>query len=147
MEIEFRNVAGQRFETGLAAFLEPELAAGRRAVVLCGSRERLEALNLGLWTYDPASFLPHGSEGDGHAERQPVYLTLAEENPNAASLLVMIDDAEAAAPEAFEKCSILFDRNDPAVREAARARWRNCLAAGHTPVYWEFSAQGWQRNG
>ena len=147
MEIEFRNVAGQRFEMGLAAFLEPELAAGRRALVLCGSRERLEALNLGLWTYDPASFIPHGAAADGYPEQQPVYLTLTEENPNDARLLVLVDDAEAAAPEAFERCCVIFDRNDPAAREAARTRWRNVMAAGHKPVYWEFSSEGWRTQG
>lgn len=147
MEIEFRNVAGQRFESGLAAFLEPELAAGRRALVLCGSRDRLEALNLGLWTYDPASFLPHGAPADGNPEQQPVLLSLSEENQNGASLLIMIDDAEAAAPQAFERCGLFFDRNDPAVRDAARERWRRCLAAGHTPVYWELTPEGWHRLG
>jgi DNA polymerase-3 subunit chi len=69
------------------------------------------------------------------------------QNPNAASLLVMLDDAEAVAPEQFGRCGVFFDRNDPAMRDAARARWRRCLAAGHTPVYWEFSSQGWHKAG
>src|SRR3546814_16043513 len=98
VEIEFRNVAGLRIETGIARFLEPELAAGRRAVVLCGAQQRLEAVNLGLWIYDPASFLPHGAASDGNGARQPVFLTTAEGNPNGASLLVQLDDDAQAEP-------------------------------------------------
>lgn len=148
MEIEFRNLAGARLETGLAAFLAEVVAAGRRAMVLCGSRDRMEAVNLGLWTYDPASFLPHGTAKDGFSDRQPVYLTVSEEdNPNGASVLAVLDDVDVAAPERFERCGIFFDRNDPAAREAARDRWRRCQSAGHVPVYWEMSPDGWRRPG
>ncbi|MFN4088718.1 MAG: DNA polymerase III subunit chi [Alphaproteobacteria bacterium] len=145
MEIEFRNLAGNRLEAGLAAFLEPEVAAGRRALVLCGSRERLDAVNLGLWTYDPASFLPHGAAADGYAERQPVLLSTEDANPNGAAVLALLDDADVTDPERFERCCVFFDRNDPTARDAARARWRRYQAAGRQPIYWEYKAQGWER--
>ncbi len=43
----------------------------------------VEALNDRLWTYDDASFLPHGAAGDGDPTTQPVFLTDRIENPNA----------------------------------------------------------------
>ena len=69
--------------------MEKVLARGSRAVVVAGSEERVEHLNALLWTYDDRGFLPHGSARDGFAAEQPVYLTTEEENPNAATVLVL----------------------------------------------------------
>ena len=143
-EIDFCNLAGQPLPKALAALLEPLVAEGGRAVLLTGSAERLESLNVALWTYSPGSFLPHGSAADGHAERQPVWLTTREENPNGASLLVLLDDAEAADPDAFARCVFLFDRSSPEIRELARERWRRWREAGHRLRYLEYGPEGWR---
>src|SRR3546814_13385764 len=63
---------------------------GQRAVVRAGDGARVEALSARLWTYHDRSFLPHGTVKDGRAERQPVWLTVADDEaptdaPNAAN--------------------------------------------------------------
>src|SRR5690606_9646272 len=83
-EISFYHLTRQPLNKALPRLLEKVLAAGHRALVLAGSEERVEDLDAALWTYDPDSFLPHGSRVLGHAARQPIYLTTAEENPNKA---------------------------------------------------------------
>jgi len=112
-------------------------------VVLAGSGERVEHLNQLLWTYDDASFLPHGSARDGNAGRQPVYLTAEEANPNGAGMLVLIDGAEATDIAGFQRVCDMFDGNDEAAVEAARQRWRAAKAAGHALTYWEQRPSGW----
>ena len=144
-ELGFYDLAGHPLVPSLAGLLEPVVAAGERAVVLVSSPERLEMVNAGLWTYTAASFLPHGSAGDGFPERQPVWLTTVEENPNGAAVLVSIDDAGPAALDGFGRYIFLFDRNDPDLRALARERWRTYRDAGAGPVYWECSAEGWRR--
>ena len=57
------------------------------------------ALNEHLWTYDDASFLPHGAAGDGDPMTQPIFLTSELENPNAATMLVRLSGAETAATD------------------------------------------------
>src|SRR5690606_35835188 len=84
-EISFYHLTRQPLNKALPRLLEKVLAAGHRAVVLAGSDERVEDLDAALWTYDPDSFLPHGTRILGHAERQPIYLTTEEENPNDAT--------------------------------------------------------------
>ena len=102
-----------------------------RAVVMCDSDARLEALDAHLWTYDQGSFLPHGRERDGDPAEQPIYLTRKEENPNGATVLVVTDGIVAAHLEEFQRCLDLFDGNDEAAVAAARDRWRRLREAGH----------------
>src|SRR5262249_28695663 len=77
-------------ERALPKLLERARAQGHRAIVRAGSPERVENLSAALWTYEEAAFLPHGSARDGHADLQPIWLTDAEENPNSASILVVV---------------------------------------------------------
>jgi len=147
-EIWFYQLNRQTLETALPALIEKALAAGKRAVVMLGSEERVEALDNLLWTYDERSFLPHGSARDGFAAAQPVWLTESDENPNAAQILVLADGAHSARVAEFERCLELFDGNDPAAVAAARRRWKDYSAAGHEVAYWQQDERGkWERKG
>lgn len=130
----------------LPRLLERTLEAGKRAVVLLGSAERVEALNALLWTYDPGSFLAHGAARDGNAERQPVWLTHVEENPNGAQFLFVADGARASRPDDWERVSEIFDGRDDAVVADARDRWRDYKNAGHALEYWQQGERGgWEK--
>lgn len=145
-EISFYHLQRQGLEIALSRLLERVLAAGKRAVVLAGSSERVEALNAALWTHDANSFLPHGAATDGSAEEQPVYLTVEEENPAAAGVLVVVDGVTPAYVGGFERCLDLFDGNDTEAVAAARVRWRTYKDSGHEVTYWQQSPEGkWQR--
>ena len=133
-------------EEVLPRLLERTLAAGKRAVVLLGSAERVEALNALLWTYDPGSFLAHGAARDGNAERQPVWLTHVEENPNGAQFLFVADGARTSRPDDWERVSEIFDGRDDAVVADARERWRDYKTGGHTLEYWQQGERGgWEK--
>jgi DNA polymerase-3 subunit chi len=117
---------------------------GYRAVIVAGSQERVDQLNAALWTYDDASFLPHGAAKDGFPDRQPIWLTTADENPNRANLLVTVDGATVANPGSFERCLDMFDGSDESV-QAARRRWALAKTAGHELTYWQQTEKGWER--
>lgn len=135
-------------ERALPRILERALKDGYRVLVRAGSDERVDDLNQLLWTYDDASFLPHGSARDGNAERQPIFLTAGDGNPNQATMLVLVDGARSNALEHYTRVCDMFDGNDETAVEAARARWREAKAAGHALTYWEQTATGWvKRNG
>jgi DNA polymerase-3 subunit chi len=113
---------------------------------MAGSPERVEALNAHLWTCDERGFLPHGSARDGFADRQPVWLTTEDENPNGAHVLFLTDGAASSRVGEYALCVEIFDGNDPAAVEAARNRWSDYRAAGHALTYWQQSAAGkWER--
>ncbi len=145
-DVRFYHLTRSSLEAVLAVMLEKTLGRAQRAVVMAGSAERVESLNGHLWTYRDRGFLPHGSEKDGFAEDQPVWLTDRDENPNGAQVLFLADGAVSAKLADFEICALLFDGHDEAAVAAARAQWRDCKAAGHQVTYWQQNdAGGWEK--
>ncbi len=126
--------------------LERAFDAGRRVVVRAPSDEMVAALNDRLWTYDDASFLPHGAAGDGEPASHPIFLTARAENPNNAKILVLLSGAEpSAGDDAFEEVIFLFDGRDPGAVSEARARWKALRDEGRTLSYWREGDDGWER--
>jgi len=145
-EIRFYHLQRTTLEAALPPMLEKTLERDQRAVVMAGSEERVEHLTDHLWTYSERGFLPHGSARDGNAALQPVWLTTADENPNEAQVLFLTDGTSSKKVSDYQLCVELFDGNDEAAVEAARARRKNYKDAGHTLTYWQQSAAGrWEQ--
>jgi len=145
-DVAFYHLQRSTLEAALPALLAKTLAAGKRAVVMVGAPERVEALNSVLWTFDPESWLPHGSAADGNAADQPVWLTGSDENPNGAQFLFLADGATSARVADYERCFELFDGNDPDAVEKARARWTAYKERGFALAYWRQTERGgWTR--
>ncbi len=145
-DIAFYHLLKWPLERALPKLLEKTIEAGKRATVMAGSEERVEALNALLWTHDRDSWLPHGSARDGNAEDQPVWLTTIDEAANGATFLFLTDGAVSARVAEFERCFELFDGNDPAALEAARGRWTAYKKAGHILTYWQQTeCGGWEK--
>ena len=145
-EIGFYHLQIAPLERALPKLLEKVLERGMRAVVVAGSEERVEALNTALWTYDQASFLPHGSARDGNAEAQPIWLTVEDENPNGANVLVLTDGTDSPHLDRFERCVLMFDGTDEQALAAARRRWQAYKSAGHKLTYNQQTEQGgWEK--
>lgn len=145
-EVRFYHLVRGSLEDVLPRMLDLTLERGKRAVVLLGSPERVEALNAHLWTFEQASFLPHGSARDGHAAHQPVWLTHLDENPNGAAYLFVADGARSERVGEFERVSEIFDGRDEAALAEARARWAAYKAEGHALEYWQQGERGgWEK--
>jgi DNA polymerase III subunit chi len=145
-EVRFYHLQRTPLEAALPPMLEKTLERGQRAVVMAGSEERVEHLAGHLWTYNERSFLPHGSTRDGYADRQPIWLTAQDENPNAAQVLFLTDGAASTRVEDYTLCVELFDGNDAAAVTAARERWSRYKSAGHQLTYWQQTPAGrWEQ--
>ncbi len=147
-EIAFYHLQKSGLDQALPKLLSKTLESGERAVVLAGSQERVDALNNMLWSVDPSGWLPHGSAKEGDADRQPIWLTTEEENPNDASFLFLTDGVSAGDYSDYERCFDLFDGNDYGSVKAARDRWKALKEAGHALTYWQQNEQGrWEEKG
>ncbi len=146
-EFRFHHLERRRIDQALPKLLERALEEGRRVVVRAPSDELVAALNERLWTYDDASFLPHGAAGDGEPMTQPVFLTSEAQNPNGATMLVRLPGVDASpADEAFESVVLLFDGRDEAALAQARGEWRRLKDEGRAISYWrETDEGGWER--
>jgi DNA polymerase III subunit chi len=145
-EARFYHLQRSTLESALPKLLTKTLERGWRAVVLAGSPERAAALNQHLWTFDPASFLPHGAAEDGFAERQPIWLTCTDENPNGAQVLMLADGMTSDHLASFEVVCDIFDGRDEEATAAARLRWTACKSLNLSRSYWQENERGgWER--
>ena len=140
--IAFYHLESSSLEQVLPQLLEKTLGLHKRALVLCGSEQRVEAVNALLWTYDQESWLPHGSVKDGDPVDQPIWLSVDEENLNNAEYLFLTDGAEAKSIGQFERCFDVFDGTIEISLLAARERWKRYKDAGHKLTYWQQSIVG-----
>lgn len=146
-EVSFYHLQRVSLEKALPKLLEKVLEKGLRALVAAGSDERVEALNTALWTYDPGSFLPHGSTKDGPGEDQPILLTTdPESNLNGAGILIQVDGVSINDFSGFDRVLDVFDGKDPEALQAARGRWKSLKDLGHDLTYWQQAeAGGWEK--
>ena len=144
-EIGFYHLTRTGPDDALPKLLGRTLAAGERAVVICGSDERVAALDASLWLATDPDWLPHGTRLSGNADVQPIWLTTGDEAPNGARFLFLIDGATTARLDAFVRVFDLFDGGDDNAVAAARQRWTDAKRAGHTVTYWQQGPRGWEK--
>ena len=79
--IQFYHLITTPLERALPKLLEKAVAGGYKVLLVTSSDEQVEHLNQMLWTYDPGSFLPHGSVKNGNVEKQPILITTLDSLP------------------------------------------------------------------
>lgn len=142
----FYHLTRSPVEVTLFRLLSKAVEAGLRVEVRGVAAERLDWLDEKLWLIDDAAFLPHGLAGDGHDDRQPVLLTLAEQAAAHTSCVMAIDGAPVAPAEVgrLDRTFILFDGNDPEALAHARGQWTALTGAGAAAEYWSEETGKWQ---
>ena len=144
-EIGFYHLTRSTLEQALPQLLGRTLAAGERAVVVCRDPARLAALDQALWECAEPNWLPHGTEADGDAELQPIWLAGDDAAPNGAGFLFLVDGASSERLDVFARVFDLFDGNDAAAVQEARVRWAAAKAGGHALSYWQQGPRGWAK--
>jgi DNA polymerase-3 subunit chi len=145
-EVWFYHLERTGLDQALPELLQKALGRGWRALVRTPDPDRIEHLDGWLWSYRDDAFLAHGLADEPNAGRQPVLLTLGDENPNRAEALFLLDDAEPGSLEGFERCLVLFDGRDETATARARTRWTQLKQQGCPVSYWRQSPEGrWEK--
>ncbi len=148
-ETGFYHLTRTTLDQALPALLARTLAAGERAVILCASPDRADALSTTLWDCKDPDWLPNATArtpaGKQAPDLQPIWLTDIEERPNAARFLFRLDSRESTDP-GWLRIFDLFDGRDEAAVTAARLRWTTAKSAGHTLTYWKQTDRGWSKS-
>jgi DNA polymerase-3 subunit chi len=147
VETGFYHLTRTGLADALARLLGRTLQSGQRALVLCPDAARLKALDAALWASPEPGWLPHGTAADGDADLQPVWLSTEPEAANGARFLFLVDGADTASRDAFDRVFDLFDGTDAEKVAAARDRWRAAKEAGHALTYWKQGLKGWEKGG
>ena len=144
-DVWFYHLETQPLDRVLPTLLQRSLDRGWRVCIQATGEDRVKALDTLLWTYDEASFLPHGVATEGHAAKQPVLLTDGKDNPNAARVRFFVDGAEvlpALDGMDYERAVLMFDGADEDAVRDARRQWTVLKTAGHAVTYWQQNEDG-----
>lgn len=147
----FYQLMTRQLESVVPRLLEKVVAANHRVLLLGNDRPVLQKLDVALWSYAPASFLPHALVDENgppdEAAAQPVLLTTNAVNRNNADVLMCVGAAVPANAGDFARVLLLFDGNDMAALQQARQQWKALTGNDHQLVYWKESATGWEKAG
>jgi DNA polymerase-3 subunit chi len=144
-ETLFYHLERRALDDVLPGLIEKTLERGWRAVIRADTSERADAIDNLLWTYNDQTFLAHAQSGDGNPKRQPVLITVEDENPNGANVLFLVGGTAPAAWDAVNDLTrvvLMFDGRDAEALARARAAWKDARAAGHEVTYWKESPSG-----
>jgi DNA polymerase III subunit chi len=138
-EIQFYHLMATPLDKALPKLMERAFS-GKIHTVVYGNEADIVRLDTLLWQYDAKVLLPHGIRGDAFAEKQPIYLTFMPENPNNASLLVIVNgtlvwDIYGEQSHLFSRVFDVFDGADDAQVAAARVRWKHYADDGFALRY------------
>lgn len=131
--------------SAVVKLLEKVYLSGKRAVFFSPISERVELINKALWTYSTNAFIPHGDKHLGFTESQPIYFSDTFENPNGASILILMDTFDLTNPlyADFEKIMVVFE--DTTVVQDMEKIYRDLKDAGKNVNYWKQSPKGWEK--
>lgn len=115
---------------------------------MASNDNQLKTVDDFLWTFSTNKIVPHGTMASGFAEEQPVFLTLKEENPNKADMLVTLGGVEPGFISKFNRILDIFDGNDEGEVASARARWKKYSGDASVKLtYWKQDEKGaWQKS-
>lgn len=135
----FYHVEHATAEAAAPALLEKCLER-RWRVVVAAEQETLARLDPLLWTWRDDSFLPHGMMGP-NAARQPILLHPSADPANGARVALLMDGRSADGAQ-FDRCMVLFNGGDEAVRSIARKQYQAAEAAGAVTRYFQQTQGG-----
>lgn len=149
-EIWFYHLEQTPLEQALPDLLEKVVARGWKAYVHFASSgledDKIQALDNHLWTYNPASFLAHGREGDELATMQPILLGASGELANAPDVYLSVAPVDLPDIDGLQRCLVVFEGADEDHLTWARARWKSLKAQGANLAYWKQNGQGrWEK--
>lgn len=145
-QVSFYHLTSTPIQRALPKLLEKIVAGGNKALVVTGSEEEAEQLNQLLWTYNPDSFLPHGTMKDGRLEDQPILISTETTPVNKASMALVTNGQIPDNLERFERILDIFDGNNAEAVTAARNRWMVYKEAGHNLTYQKQTEMGgWEK--
>jgi DNA polymerase-3 subunit chi len=145
-EIRFYHMERSGLEQTLPMLVTKALQNNHKIIIKSANENDIERLNEHLWSYDPASFIPHGTSKDGPPENQPVFLTTKDENPNGADVLILAHGATHENLKDFTLICEMLNGNDPQSIDEARARWKTYKEEGFETTYWQQGTKGgWEK--
>lgn len=145
-DIRFYHLQRQSLEEALPKLMSKAAEAGLRCVIKFADAQSMDSLDKALWEFDPESFLPHDKDGCEFPREQQFFLTLGDDNPNQATVLVLVNAAKHAAFDQYDRCLYMFVGRSEDIVAAARADWKALKEGDYSMSYWQQKEMGgWEQ--
>ena len=143
-EVYFYHLTRQRVGQALRPLLGKCLANGWRVVIRGREQAEMQQLDDALWQGPAEEFLPHGLAGTAQEDDQPVVLAL-EGHEAPYDCLICIGGSSVTADEVLSsrRVCILFQDDNSAHMQTARAQWKSLTEAGIAAKYWSQAQGNW----
>ncbi len=145
-EVRFYHLQTRTQNDVLPSLLSKAYERGKRVLVKMRDEKEVGMLDTHLWTSNPNNFLPHGSaktiKDDNDVSVQPIWLTVKDENPNSAEVLIITHGASSEMHGDFSLCCEMLDGHDDQAVSDARERWKDYKKQGFDVTYWQQGESG-----
>ena len=144
VQVDFYHLTLMPLERALPQIAEKVVANGARLLIVAAEVEQRAMLDRLLWSYAPASFLPHAQLGGAEDARQPVLIAEALDAANNARHVALVDGRWRDDALDFDRVFHFFAEDQIG---AARAAWK-ALAdrPAVTRRYWKQNDSGrWEQ--
>jgi DNA polymerase-3 subunit chi len=144
MEFNIYHVFEGNLVTSTVKLLEKIYLSGKNCIFFSPITERVNLMDKALWAFSTNAFIPHGDKNLGFQDQQSIYFTDTYDNPNNATVLVMMDTVEYSNFNGeFEKIMIVFE--DTSLIEDINNFYGNLKKNLKNVNYWKQSAKSWER--
>lgn len=144
VQVDFYHLTRMPLERALPQVAEKVVANGARLLIVAADEEQRLALDRLLWSYTPASFLPHARLGGNDDQRQPVLIAGTLDAANGAHHVALVDGAWRDDALDFDRVFHFFTQDQIA---PARAAWKALAERpGVARRYWKQNESGrWEQ--
>ena len=122
MQVDFYHLTATPLARALPQIVARVVTGGGRLLIVSASEEQRAELDRILWTFAPASFLPHAILGAGDDDGQPILIASNVVGANHARFIALVDGEWRDDALGFDRAFHFFD--DDRIREA-RVAWKD----------------------
>ncbi|MCK4623073.1 MAG: DNA polymerase III subunit chi [Desulfuromonadales bacterium] len=132
--VKFVKLERQEKARLLCQLADDHFAVGKRVIIKVQDDNRAISLDRFLWSWDKGAFLPHAfNNGSVDCLEEPIVITVREENPNGAPVLIMGEPCSADYIRQFQLVIDFAELYDKQLAELSRERFRTYRQHGFNP--------------
>ena len=132
--VKFAKLERQEKTRLLCQLAEEQFSSGKRVLLQVGDDNQAISLDRFMWTWEKGAFLPHAfSNGSVDCLDEPIAITVREDNPNGASVLIMGHPCSVDYMRKFALVIDFAELYDKQLAEQSRKRFRRYRENGFNP--------------
>jgi len=145
-EVYFYHSTKFPVEKTITKLVEKIYGLKQNILIYCQDKNLVQIIDDILWSYSTKTFLAHATSSDPAPEKQPIYITEKEENPNESSILIALGENIPDFYNKFSKYISIFGSSDEELT-SARSRYKQLKGQSLDIKYFKQTEDGnWEQS-